>query len=222
MKLKILFLSTILLISCFANGQIISIKNINETYNEKVKVSGSFYLGMQFGQKTELEKLNVLFPDNTGGALCIDIASIDGRYKASIEHKLAQPVSGLNQLDFPSKYQSELNSYKPNELAVKTTIGKDCEGSNNKSLISSWTNEIAGKDVVLLIRSDARKDVVYIHNIQKGFKCKKFKSEYKVIYDKYCELKGIDLAKVNSLKIKRKNLQKMPDEIIKLAYKNDK
>lgn len=219
---KVLFLMFVFFLSSTTLAASIKVENIDESYSKTVKVSGSFFLGMQINQKSALEKLNILFPDNSKGLLCIDIASIDGRYKASIKHTLTQAVSGLNQLDFPSQYQTELNNYRPNELAVRAFLGKGCNEGNSRTLISSWTNDIAGKDVVLLIRSDARKDVVYIPNIQKGFKCKKFKSEYKVTYDKYCELKGIDLVKVNLLKIKRKNLQKIPDEIIKLAYKNDK
>lgn len=214
----------LLLIMCtfVVTSETISIKNINESYSETVKVSGSFYLGMQFKGKDELGKLNILFPDHSTGTLCIDIASIDGRYKASIVHKLSSTVSGLNQLDFPSKYQRELNKYKPDELAVRSSVGKSCSEGNDNSLIASWSNNIENHNVVLLIRSDARKDVVYIPGVAKGFKCKKFKNEYKVTYDKYCEMKGIDITKVDFIQIKRKNLQKMPDEIIKLAYKNEK
>jgi hypothetical protein len=195
---------------------------IDESYIEKVKVSGSFYLGMQYIHDSEIGKLNILFPKNAIGKLCIDIASIDGRYKARIEHHLVRPVSGLNQLDFPSQYQTEINNYKPIELAVRATIGKDCSEVNSKSLIASWSSQFEGDNVVLLIRSDARKDVVYIPGEPKGFKCKKFKNEYKVTYDKYCEMKGVDLTKINFIQVKRKNLQKIPDEIIKLAYKNEK
>jgi hypothetical protein len=210
--------------SAFVNAETISIKDkdINESYSETVKVSGSFFLGIQYSQNSALEKLNILFPDDSKGLLCIDISSIDGRYKAGIKHTLTQAVSGLQQLDFPSQYQTEINNYKPNELAVNATIGKGCSENNSKSLIASWSSQLEDENVVLLIRSDARKDVVYILGEPKGFKCKRFKNEYKVTYDKYCEMEGVDLTKINSLKIKRKNLQKMPDEIINLAYKNEK
>ena len=220
---KLVYLTLLVVsFSTFPKTIIIDEKNIHESYSETVKVSGSFFLGLQFKGGEQLGKLNILFPQNSIGFLCIDISSIDGRYKASIEHSIDSPISGLNQLDFPSKHQTELNSYKPNELAVKSRIGKSCKENKKHSLISSWSNSIKNNNVVLLIRSDARKDVVYVPDLPnepKKFKCKKFKNEYKVTYDKYCELKDVDLTSVTYITIKRKNLQKIPDEIIKLAYK---
>lgn len=208
--------------SYISYAETISVKSINESYSKAVKVSGSFYLGLQFSQKTTIDKLNVLFPNNSIGTLCVDISSIDGQYKASIEHELTQAVSKLNQLEFPTQYQTELRGYKPNELTVKVTLGKNCSEPNRKSLIASWSGDIKDEYPILLIRSDARKDVVYVPSRTKGFKCKKFRNEYKVTYDKYCELKGIDISEVESIKVKRKNLQKIPDEIIKLAYESKK
>lgn len=216
--IRIIFILLTLFQSQAVFANLIKVQNINESYSETVKVSGSFFLGIQFFQKSKLDKLNILFPDNSKGMLCINLASIDGRYKASIRHELDTPVSGLNQLDFPSKYQSVLNNYKPNELAVRASIGKSCSNDNARILIASWSNVIDNSYVVLLIRSDARKDVVYVPSISKGFKCKKFKNEYKVTYDKYCELKGVDITEVESIKVKRKNLQNIPDELIELGY----
>ncbi|GHF94867.1 hypothetical protein [Thalassotalea marina] len=223
MRKQLLFVGlTLLSLSSYGNTISILSKNINESYSKTVKVSGSFFLGFQFSQKSNIDKLNVLFPSKSTGTLCIDISSIDGRYKASLEHELTQAVSKLNQLEFPTQYQTELTSYKPNELAVKATLGKSCSDRNRKSLLASWSGNIEGEHPVLLIRSDARKDVVFVPNISKSFKCKKFKNEYKVTYDKYCELKGIDITEVGSIKIKRKNLQSIPDEIIELVYDSKK
>ena len=217
--MKILITIFICVFSLNIQADPIWIKNIEESFSDTVKVSGSFLLGLQYKSDTKIDKLNVLFPENTKGILCVKISSIDGRYKALIEHKLLLPVSGLTQLNFPSNYQEELKDYNSDELAVLASLGASCDEVDVELLVTSWNTHIDGKNVVLLIRSDARKDVVYVPESTEKFKCKKFINKYKVTYDKYCELKGIDISKVSELTIKRKNLQEIPEgPPVRLAY----
>lgn len=191
---------------------------INESYTETVKVSGTFLLGIQISSQDELEKLNILFPTDSKGKLCVDISSIDGHYKAYIEHELSSNISGVVELNFPSKYQEKLTKYKSNELAINSRLASSCNDSAFTSLLSSWSNDFTKKNIIILIRSDARKDVAYLNNSNNSVKCQKFKNEYTVTYDKYCELNDIDIKSIQNIIIKRKNLREIPDEIIELAY----
>jgi len=196
----------------------ISKSSVTESFSNTVKVSGRFYLGMVYDTDEQVDKLNVLFPKETTGMLCVSISSIDGKYKANISHKIEKPVTGLVQLDFESDYKEELKTYRSNQLAVLSTISKSCDDVKQRNMISSWSSDINNKNILLLIRSDARKDTVLFPGSDMKVKCKKFRDEHKVTYDKYCELSGVDITKVNTLTIERKNFRKMPTEAILMAY----
>jgi len=193
-------------------------KDMTESYSETLKVSGSFHLGMQSASDDKIQNLNILFPKDAKGWLCVDIASIDGKYKASIEHELTVPVSELNQLDYRSTYEKQLEGYTSNDLAVLASLKVSCKDQKNKRLIASWGPKSPKDNVILLIRSDARKDVVIFPDGKK-IKCKKIREKYKVTFDKYCDLSGIDITKFEYLDVQRKNLQPISDERIELGYK---
>lgn len=197
----------------------INTDNVSESYSKTVKVSGTFYLGLQY-QAEKVDKLNILFPKNSKGNLCVEIASIDGRYKATIKHHLQEPASNLLELDFPSRsrYKQELREYKPYQLAVKASLSANCDNVAGKNLLASWSANVANKNVLLLIRSDARKDYVQYSIENKMVKCKKYRNEAKVTYDKYCILDANELVNLNELVVKRKNLRNIDDETIPLAY----
>ncbi|MEP1385642.1 MAG: hypothetical protein ABJK64_17820 [Paraglaciecola sp.] len=212
-----------LLFFCFmpiakADTLSISKPNVTESFSTTVKVSGNFYLGMVYNTNEKVEQLSVLLPDDSTGMLCISISSIDGKYKANLSHQLVKPVSGLTQLSFKSEYEDELKTYRSNQLAVLSTISKSCDDTNRRNIISSWNPDIANKNVLLLIRSDARMDVVHFPNSETKIKCKKFRDEIKVTYDKYCELAGVDITKIGQLSIHRKNFRDMPVQSIQMAY----
>lgn len=215
---KLRALCCFILISSTLIAETISKKDITESFSETVKVSGTYFLGMQYNSNQKIKKLHISFPKDSAGTLCINIASIDGRYKASINHKLSSKVSDLISMNFPSDYENELEDYESNELAVLAWLDESCNKPNDKILVASWDSTIEDQNVLLLIRSDARKDVVHLSNTSKTFKCKKFRSKYKVTYDKYCELKQVDVLGLNQIQIIRKNLQKIPPVLIKLAH----
>lgn len=216
--IRAIMILTVVIISFNAAGGVIHISNLKESFTERVKVSGAFFMGLQFNSNEDIEKLYILFPSSSTGMLCVEISSIDGRYKAYIEQKLVEPVSGLTELAFQSRYRDKLNEYKPSELAVKAVITDSCDNGESSLLLASWRISNEKNNPVILIRSDARKDIVYVPGVNKSFKCKRFVDEYKVAYDKYCELIGVDLTRIERLVIQRKNLRKIPDEFIKLAY----
>ncbi|WP_394172301.1 hypothetical protein [Thalassotalea litorea] len=193
--------------------------SFEESFSHTVQVSGNFYVGLQMASDDNIEQLVVLFPEGSTGMLCIAISSIDGRYKAKIEQEISSPISGWTQVLFDSAHQGELNKYIANELAVLARVGGSCTKSGARSILSSWYQRVSNdQEMVLLLRSDARKDTVVIDGHDGSFKCKKFKNSYKVTYDKYCPLKGIDITQVPILEVQRKNLQDVPDEKIELAY----
>ena len=198
---------------------IISADSVNESYSKSVEVSGEYLLGMQLVSKDDSRSLHVFFPKDSKGNLCVELSSIDGKYKAKIKHEILNPVSGSTKIDFKSQYQDIMKDYTDQEIAISATLRDSCHSNAiSKRLISSWSNNVTD-ELVLLIRSSARKDVAYIPNKEKHAitsKCKKFRKSYNVSYDKYCVLKGIDIDGIEEIEIVRKNLQPIESEIIKV------
>lgn len=215
---KILFFMSTLFISCFAYAAPI-LSLFNESLSEKVKVSGRFHAGLQVNNTTPSDKLYVLMPEHKAKKLCVDITSIDGVYRANIIYQLASEQKGYVELPFDSKYKSKLLEYHPLDLAIKATIGNSCETVGNRNILASWGKDIDASSFVFLIRSDARRDVAYIPNINNPLykvKCKKIETIYNVAYDKYCLFENIELQNVTSIEVQRKNLRSIPREIFEV------
>ena len=204
----------------------ITINSFKETYSENIEVSGEYLVGIQLNANNNSKSLHVYFPKGSKGNLCIKLSSIDGKYKATINHKITNPISELTKINFTSHYKDILDNYSNKEIAISASfrdpssklVGSDKSCDNFKRLVSSWGGD-ATDDLVLLIRSSARKDVAYIKNgkTQKiKSKCHKFRKTYNVTYDKYCVLKGVDWKKTKEIDIVRKNLQPIKPETIRI------
>jgi len=211
---KVLFsLSLAFISSSLLATPILSV--FNESLSERVKVSGRFHAGLQINTTIPSDKLYVLMPENSDKKLCVDIASVDGIYRANIIYQLNSEQKGYIELPFDSKYKSQLLQYRPLELAVKATIGTSCESMGNRNILTSWGKDSDATSLVLLIRSDARSDVAYIPDIKNPshkVKCQKIETRYNVAYDKYCLFEGLELQSVNSIEVERKNLRLIPHE----------
>lgn len=215
---KVLFsLSLAFISSSLLATPILSV--FNESLSERVKVSGRFHAGLQVNTIIPSDKLYVLMPENSDKKLCVDIASIDGIYRANIIYQLNSEQKGYIELPFDSKYKSQLLQYRPLDLAVKATIGTSCESMDNRNILASWGKDSDATSLVLLIRSDARRDVAYIPDIKNPLhkvKCQRIETSYNVAYDKYCLFEGLELESVNSIEIERKNLRLIPHEILEV------
>ncbi len=198
---------------------IVSSNSVDESYSKNVEVSGEYLVGIQLVTNDDLKSLHVIFPKDSKGNLCIELSTIDGKYKAKIKHQITNPISGVTKVNFKSHYQDILKNYSGLEIAISASLRDSCDSNIiSKRLISSWGANV-NDELVLLIRSSARKDVAYIPNKQKYViksKCKKFRKSYNVSYDKYCVLKGVDLGSLKEIEVVRKNLQPIESEQIKI------
>ena len=73
---------------------IVSAKSVDESYSKSVEVSGEYLVGMQLQTNDDLKSLHVIFPKDSKGSLCVELSSIDGKYKAKIKHQIINPISG--------------------------------------------------------------------------------------------------------------------------------
>ncbi len=217
MKLK--YFIYLYLIHNTANADIhsIQVNTIKESYSENVKVAGEYLVGVQLDANDDSKDLHVFLPNNTKGNLCVALSSIDGKYKAKLEHSIETPMSGLTKVNFNSKHKEKFNAYSNHELAISAKLMPSCDDfKSGKMLISSW-GHVMTKKLVLLIRSSARKDIAYIpskNNYTIKAKCKKFRKTNSVSYDKYCELNGVNINSAFEIEIIRKNLQSIAPEKI--------
>jgi hypothetical protein len=201
----------ILLFSNSAFADIVA-STVDESYSGNVEVSATYLVGVQVATSTLNKSLHVFLPENTVGSICIDLSSIDGNYKAHLEYKINSPESGLTKIDFNSKYPDIMKNYAADEIAISARLNNSCEDLSEAHLIvGSWSENESGK-LVILIRSDARKDVAYIpnqENYSNKAKCRKFRKPNNVTYDKYCTFENITLDKLQEIEIVSKNLQKI-------------
>ncbi|MET0123821.1 MAG: hypothetical protein ABW124_22545 [Candidatus Thiodiazotropha sp. 6PLUC9] len=218
--MKSLLIILLIVFSTFCSADIVVSENsISESYSQSIKVSGEFLVGIQTASKIKGrdKALHVMFPDNSEGWLCIDIKSNDGRYKATLAHNIEQPISGVTKIVFNSKFQEVLNKYSADEVAIKSSFKSSCnEHKSQKLLISSW-DRIISDELLLLIRSDARKDTAYTPdslNPASSAKCKRIRRSNNISYDKTCVIKTFDISRMNKIEIVRKNLQPISPEII--------
>ncbi|GAB2676651.1 hypothetical protein Q4574_12945 [Aliiglaciecola sp. 3_MG-2023] len=196
---------------------VINISDFSESLSKKVKVSGTFLKGIQYESADDEKFLSVKLISGIQGLLCISITSKDGKYKASMSHEIDGKISGFTRIVYQSKFMDELQEYDSNSLAVLASVAGSCESTDKRYFISTWTDSVAKSNVVMLIRSNARRDSVSVGDTGKSFKCEKINSPSNVSYDKKCVLENTDLTSINKLVVKRKKYIKIPDETILLA-----
>jgi len=215
---KILFITLNILLSSALAETDITPYTIKENYSENIQVTGDFLVGIQTGTDQERKSIHVFLPDKPKGILCITLSSIDGKYKARIEKTINESLPNPVPIPYESKYKEIIDKYPNNEIAVLSTLGTSCDNdANAKQLISAW--DATSRNLLLLIRSSARKDIAYITSQNLSAvksKCRKFRKSYNVTYDKYCLFENINIGDIKEIEIVRNNLQPITNEIIKI------
>lgn len=215
----------------------VELTNIDETFSDTVKVSGEFLKGVQLVvEETQDQSLSSFFggassralyvffaPDALASAehlsLCVTLSSIDGRYRAHMSYRLnynqKSKLQGFVKLPFESRHADELSGYADQEIAILVRIKESCDDRlEGKTLVASW-NQLQEElfesaNLILFIRSDARKDVASFQSNGQtltSVRCKKIRDTYNVSYDKFCTVKGIQFDKKMRIEFERKNLQ---------------
>lgn len=196
--------------SWLASGEPLRADFFEESLDNTVKVSGRFYLGAQIPAAYDGD-VSVYLPSRLDGVLHLELASVDGRYKAKAVRDITGSEKGWLDIEYPSSYENALEEYAFHDLAINAYVVM--RESGRISLVSSWAEDVGDQKPVLMIRSSARKDTVFMKG-EKISKCRKLASAYVVTYDKYCELSVSSYKELSALTVVRKNLQKMPDEIL--------
>lgn len=168
--------------------------NVHENYSETVKVSGKYHMGIQFSGHHDFENLYVDIPEQSHGILCINLASINGSYKAQLSHAITPEIYGRTKINFTSEFKDRISSLQKNEMSVLATLGENCESKSTKFIIASWAKDTSHHPLVFIIRSGARIDVAHIPSIKKSkysVKCEKFKDTNSIAFDKFCKFENL-------------------------------
>lgn len=87
-------------------------------------------------------------------------------------------------------------------------------------LISAWGEPENRETISLFIRSNARRDIAEplsgASQSEGRVKCQDLNSQYRVSYDKECVIGPISVDNLHQIRITRRNLRAMPDELIEL------
>lgn len=223
MKLKLTLFFLIIYGIANANADVVTIQAsvLKESYSDNIKVSGEYVVGIQMASKSRSKSLHVLLQNVSKGTLCVFLSSIDGKYKAKIQYPVLTSMDGVTRISFKSKYRDIMNKYSNEEIAISASLRESCENTDfSRRLVSSWG--VIGEntnDLLLLIRSDARKDVAYIpdkKNKITSAKCNKIRENKNISYDKSCLLKGVDVNSIIKIELTSKNLQPVESTFIRI------
>jgi hypothetical protein len=197
------------------------VQNISENFSPTVKVSGLYLHGFQYAGHFQSSELYLFFPAQSTGKLCIALSSYDGKYKAKLEHDITEPQNGWTLIDFMSRYESELEEYAADEIAIHASFEEKCGMRRGGLLAAAWSDPASLEGPLrLLIRSEAKVDTVHIPNQQQpeaSFTCEKIDRQNRVSYDKLCVLEGIELSALDQLDVERRYFRPFKTEHIKVA-----
>lgn len=120
-----------------------------ETVRSDMPISGSTSVGFMARPPaaSDFRTIYVQVPAAVEGALCVWLTSVNGRYRAQAEYRLA-PAAGsrIVELDFPYRRLSEAGALKPMELAILAHVEGPCDGARpGTALVAGWSPELAGK-----------------------------------------------------------------------------
>lgn len=90
-------------------------------------------------------------PGNSKSYLCVNILSIDGRYKGIWTYKLKNDETGWIKLELPTKYQSNLKKYNSEDIGIKATLSDKCfEDNTSAQTISTWVPKTSDSTAIYL------------------------------------------------------------------------
>jgi len=164
-----------------------------EAWHDKVPVSGEIRVGLLYDfneLKVDNESFFIDLPENENTILCIQVNSIDGRYRGKLEFNIEGLEAGSYKIDWSSKYSKELKKYSSKELSILSVITNDCQENPSNYVVSSW--EKSNSDTVyVLLNVDKR---VYItikdeqQNINEKIICDNLEEPVMVTYNCICKL----------------------------------
>lgn len=209
MKKIAFFFLFISYINVCAADDVVHIAKLDEQFVEQVKVSGRTESGIMYKSVDEKADLGALYVDVTPkahGSICVDIVSVDGKYKGYFEYRLKGGEKQAVRFDITSKHRERLSSYDPNQLVVLSQIQDRCEDRKEKPnyVLSSWGVPLY--DSINIYASKSGSDVkamLKVKNKQgkvKRFKCHKVKNGRTVVFDSICTIKGIEQYNLASLR----------------------
>jgi len=198
MRLKIKYFVIFFFSLNILHSQIVKLKPNNdyqEVWHKKIPISGGLKVGAMYSvsetnkvQKTFFIKL----PDGIyNHKLCVQVNSIDGRFYASMSYNIIIEKGGLIELEWPTKYWNELQSYSTDKIAILGTLSKGCNTEKEIIVPSSWNQSDMIQVITIFVNSDKFPKVEVFNKKTKKTKeyvCTVLKGNEKVAYKCLCEI----------------------------------
>ena len=159
-------------------------------------VAGSLRVGVMIDGEETLDRPEALYikkPALDLPYICVQIKSVDGRYRAHLTYPTDQTNRGIIKLDFPSKHKKELSKYRSDELSILAELKEDCFGPAQQYLVAGWDPNFQDKPIVLYVNSRRPVKLIAVRDRQiiEQFPCVRFESRNKatVSYNKKCRFR---------------------------------
>ncbi len=119
-----------------------ALTGLTERYSPSVDVSGEVVVGAiaTSAGVADPGRITVYGLNPADRLLCLDVASQDGRYRATASISL-RSASGVMTFDYPTKYARELRAIGVEQLAPlarAVSAGEACQSARGEVLVASW------------------------------------------------------------------------------------
>jgi len=135
-----------------------------EIWHDPIPVSGEIRVGVMAGNNQSIssgqKSFFVFVPkalEGVGKCLCARISSIDGRYSALMEFKVADLKPGVNRLEWKSSFVNDLLQIKNEKLVILASVVETCTARAKNYLIASWKESDIEKAEVFFYANARRK-----------------------------------------------------------------
>lgn len=177
----------------YADASLIQISNLDETLVESVNVSGHSESGVMYhnqGGNARLDQLFIGIKNLDKTKLCVDIFSIDGKYKGRFQYVLKNTDVGLTGFNISSQHLDYLNTYKAEQLVVLAQQKNNCDNEEKNYVPASWGRPMSPELAVYLnVGGDDIDTKVSLYKKEKGknkVRCAPLKYSNRVAYDTKC------------------------------------
>lgn len=210
-------------------GQIkpVNLSNDWEVWYGKVPVSGEIRVGIlsSFDSTNIVDKsFYVHIPQEHGEFLCVQINSIDGRYKGELQYNIKELDSGVFEFYWPSSHLGDLKKFSHQELSILCTTDNNCDSDTNDYLVSSWKNTPV--DTVYVLLNSDKKTYISIFDKEKEtetkISCDKMDKLSMVTFNCVCKIPEKDITNNSQITIKQRirrpgrvTFNKYPMKIVK-------
>ena len=215
--LVIMFLFLTIFLPCFGQDIIQPIdpqKPFVEVWTKEIPHSGGIRIGLMSHFDDNVinpSKFMLRIPEGNFTSLCCDIKSRDGRYNASLIYDISNLQPGLYSFKLPTKYHSQLESYKSKDIVILAALGNNCNNNPKYYVPASWdSTKVSSDTVYVVLLSEADITFIEVYNTKtrssKHCDCSKINAYISREYNRLCKIPIAIIDRFSKMEVVQKEI----------------